>query len=122
MAAHVARHDMAWIDWRQPRCKKRNKRRLWALQMKGDLVVAVGGDLLKVAVPGLAWVDAKLLARPITEQVPGAFDVLGAERLAVVPSDALAQREGQLGAILVPRPVGREVGHDRAQAVLRLML
>ena len=41
------------------------------------------------------------LALPV-KQVPGAFDVCGGERLAVMPFDALAQREGQLGAVLAP--------------------
>ena len=42
---------------------------------KVDLVVAVGHDLVEVAVPGLARVDAQLLARLALQQVPGAFDV-----------------------------------------------
>src|SRR5262249_54849254 len=63
MAAHVARADMTWVDRRQCRRKDGNKRRLRSLQMEGDLVVAVDGDLFEVAVPGLARVDAKLLAR-----------------------------------------------------------
>ena len=56
------------------------------------------------------------------QQVPGAFDVCGGERLAVVPFDALAQREGQLGAVLVPRPARRQIRHDRLQAGLRHVL
>src|SRR6516162_2208451 len=90
--------------------------------MEGDLPVAVGGDLCEVSGPGLARVDAKLLGRFAGEQVPGAFDVIGGEPLAVVPFDPLTQREGQLGAVLAPRPAGRELGNDRIRAVLLYML
>jgi hypothetical protein len=38
------------------------------------------------------------------QHVPGAFDVGGGERLAVVPFDALPQLEGEPGVVLVPRP------------------
>src|SRR6516225_149054 len=53
---------------------------------------------------------------------PTAFDILGRERFAVMPFDASAQREGQLGPVFAPRPAGGEVGHDRLQAVLRHIL
>ena len=39
-----------------------------------------------------------------------------------MPFDVLAQREGQLGAVLAPIPAGREVWHDRSQAGLRYIL
>ena len=80
---------------------------------KRHLVIAVGRDLDEVVVPGLARVDAQLLGRLALQQIPGAFDVGGGERLAVMPFDALAQMEGQLGAVLVPGPVGGEFGTDR---------
>ena len=51
------------------------------------------------------------------QQVPGAFDVGGGERLAVMPFDALAQLEGQLLAVLAPRPARRR---DRARSIARL--
>jgi hypothetical protein len=71
--------------------------------MKGDLVIAIGGDCVEVAVPGLAArIDPELLARFPGQHVKGALDILGHERLAVVPGDALAQQEGQLGPVLVP--------------------
>src|SRR5262245_51636368 len=60
-------------------------------------------------------------SRPLV--VPfGAFDVLGGERLAIVPGDALAQWKSQLGSILVPRPTGGEIRHHRLQRVLRHIL
>jgi len=46
------------------------------------------------------------------------LDILGRERLAIVPSNTLAQWQGQVGPVLVPRPAGREIGHDRGEAVL----
>jgi len=60
---HLSRRDMAGIDWRKPAGKKHRKCRLRPLQMKGHLVIAVGGDLFKVLVAGPARVYAKLLAR-----------------------------------------------------------
>jgi len=39
-----------------------------------------------------------------------------------MPSDPLAQAEGQLGLVLIPRPLGGEVGYDRLQARLRHIL
>jgi hypothetical protein len=56
------------------------------------------------------------------QQVPGAFDVRGGERLAVVPIDPLAQREGQLGPVFTPRPSGRQIRHHRCDAVLLYVL
>jgi len=75
--------------------------------MEGSLKVAVGGHLFEVAVPGLARVEAKLLGRLAGQQIPGAFDVLGGERPTVVPFDIVAQRQGQLGPLLVPGPASR---------------
>jgi hypothetical protein len=48
-----------------------------ALQTKGDLIVAVHGHLVEIAVPRLARIEAELLGRPAGRQVPSAFDVLG---------------------------------------------
>src|SRR5271169_6003619 len=90
--------------------------------MERNLRVAVGRDLFEISVPGLAWIDAKLLGWSAREQVPGAFDVLGGERLAVMPFDALTQRKGQLRAVLTPRPAGRELRNDRVRVVLLYVL
>ncbi len=90
--------------------------------MESDFVIAVNGDLVEVTIPGFARVDPELLARLSSEHVPGAFDVGGGERLAVMPFDALAEREPQPSPIIAPRPAGREVGYDRLEAVLRYVL
>ena len=90
--------------------------------MEGDLVVAVGRDFLQIIVPGFARIDAQLLARLAGQKIPGALDIRGGERLAVVPFDPLAQREGQFGAFLVPRPVGGQIRDNRLQAGLRHVL
>jgi hypothetical protein len=65
---------------------------------------------------------AQLFGRRAHPQFEAAFDVGGGERLAVVPFDTLAQLEGQLGGVLAPRPVGGQIGDDRFEADLLLML
>src|SRR5271169_2115598 len=92
--------------------------RLRPLQMEGDLMIAVCGHLREISVPGLAGIEAQLLARLAGQQIPSTLDILGGEGLAVVPFDALTQREGQLSPFLVPRPARGQIRHDRAQAVL----
>src|SRR5260370_20081913 len=94
--AHLAGRHMAGVDRRPSGSQHRQERGLRPLQMKGDLVVAFRGYFIEVAVPGFAWVETQLVARLSGQQVPGAFDVVGGERLAVMPSDVLAQRQGQL--------------------------
>ena len=122
MLAHVARRDMARIDHREAAGEQHRKRRLRPLQMKSDLVVAVRADRREVVIAGLARIDAQLLGARFQIEIPGAFDVPGGERLAVVPFDAAAQLEGQIGALLVPRPPRRQIGNNRLQAVLSHML
>src|SRR6516165_5356643 len=87
--------------------------------MEGDLVVAVGGDLVEIAVPGFARIDPEFLARLAGQRIPGAFDVGGGERLAVMPFDTLTQVKGQRRPGLVPHPVAGEIGDDGGEAVLR---
>src|SRR6516164_8953662 len=62
VATHVARTDVAGIDRREPGGEQRDKGRLRALQAECHFVIAVGGDLVEVAVPGFARIDAKLVA------------------------------------------------------------
>src|ERR1700730_8382902 len=88
--AHVACRHMAGIDRREPGSESREKGWLRPLQVEGDLVVAACGDPLEVPIPGLAGVDAELVARVAGQQVKSAHDVPGRERLAVVPSNAFA--------------------------------
>src|SRR5260221_6177533 len=90
--------------------------------MEGDLVVAFGSDGVEIAVPALARVDAQFLGRLALQQIPGAFDIGGGDRLAVVPFDALAQWQGQLGTLLMPGPAGCEFRDNRLWTVLRDVL
>src|SRR6516162_1964228 len=56
------------------------------------------------------------------QHVPGAFDIGGTERLAVVPFDTLPQLEGQPDVILVPRPAFGEFRLDEFRPILLLVL
>src|SRR6516162_1203584 len=86
--------------------------------MEGDLVAAIRGHLTEVSVPGLAGIDAKRLPRLAGEHVPGALDVRDREWPSVVPFDAFAQWQRQLGSVLVLGPASGQIGHDRLHAVL----
>src|SRR6516225_6114335 len=99
---HVRRRHVTGIDPRRVAGDRHRERRLRPLQVKGDLPVAVGGHLRKVIICRFPRIDPQLLRRQVHPQIPGAFDVLGGERLAVMKLDALAQLEGQLGPLLVP--------------------
>src|SRR6202011_4455251 len=92
------------------------------LQMEGCFAVATSSDTVDVVEPSLAVVEAQLFLRLASQEVVGAFDVGGGERPAVVPFDALAQLEAQLGPVFAPRPARRELGHDRLDPVLRHVL
>ena len=122
MQAHLRWRYVTWIDRRHAGREQREKGGLRPLQHESHLVVAVGLDLGKIAVPALARVDAQLVGRLALHQFPGAFDVGGGERLAVVPLHPLAQLESQPRAVLVPRPTGRQLWLDRGKAVLRQVL
>ena len=87
---HLRSRNVAGIDRRLARGEQRDQVGLRPLQMEGDLVIAVGRDVLDVAVPGLARVDAELVGVDAAQPIPGAFDVGRGERLAVVPFDAVA--------------------------------
>src|SRR5262249_50681237 len=84
MGAHVARADVTGVDRRPARSEQCYEGDLRPLEAERDLMVTVGGDLFEVAVPGFARVDTQLLGRFAGDQVPGAFDVGGGERLAVM--------------------------------------
>jgi len=101
MLPHLMRRHMARVDHREPAGERHQKCRLRPLQMKSDLVIAVRTHRRKVVIAGFARIDAQLLRPRFQIEVPGAFDILGGERLAVVPSDTLPQLEGQIGALLV---------------------
>ena len=123
LAPHLVGRHVAGIDRRVARGEQRHQRGLRRLEMERGLGVAVGGDLLDVGPPGRTRIAPELgLALAAQQQVEGAGDVLGAERLAVVPLHALAQGEHQLPVVVLPLPLGGEVGHDRLEAVLRRVL
>src|SRR6516225_2011200 len=108
MRPHVSRRDMAGIYRRVAGGEQRNKRWLWPLQVKSDLALAVCGHLVEVEKSCLAIIEAQPFLRFAGQQIVCAFDVGGGEWLAVMPFDALAQREGQLGRFLVRGPAGRQ--------------
>ena len=118
MLAHLRRRNVAGVDRGEAGRQHHDERGLRLFQAEADLVVARRRDLLEVTVPGFARIDAKLLLGDAGHQIPGAFHIGRGERLAVVPFDALPQLQRQLGAVLVPRPFGCEVRHDRVDAVL----
>src|SRR5947199_3326179 len=89
MTAHLAWCDMAGIDRRPARGEHCHEGGLRPFQTKGDLVIAVGGDIFEIAIPRLAGIETQLFADLAAEHVPGALDILGGKRLAVVPLDAL---------------------------------
>ena len=102
MLAHLTWRHMAGIDRRPAGCQQREEGGLGPLQMEGDLIVAFRAYFLQILIPRLTRIDAQLLCGLPGEQIPSANDVLGREWPAVVPSDIVAQRQGQLGALLVP--------------------
>ena len=108
MLPHLARRDMARVDRRPPGSQQREEGRLRPLQMKGDLVVTIRGDLAEVPVPGFARIDAKRLLRLAGQHVPGAFDIAGREGL---PSCHLTpRRNGKVNSVRSPfhdQPVAR---------------
>src|SRR5207247_4602878 len=114
--------NMTAIDRRKTRREQRDKGRLWPLQVKDRLAIAVGADMIEVAIPGLARIATKLLGRLALQQIPGALDVGGRKRLPIMPFDPLAQLEIQLDAVLARRPALGEVRDGRLHAVLRLIL
>ena len=118
LGAHLRRRHVAGVHRRVARGEQRGQRRLRALQVHGDLVVAVGRDLVDVAVPGLARIGAQLVLTLAGQQIEGADHVLGGEGLAVMPLHALLQLERQVLAVGAPRPRLGELGHDRLLAVL----
>src|SRR5215470_3055543 len=93
LACRAARRDRGRLETSQRRAAPGTRVR--SLQTKVNLILAIGGHFLEVAVPGLAPIEAKLLGRPARQQVPRAFDVVGGKRFAVVPSDATVQRQGK---------------------------
>jgi hypothetical protein len=107
---------MAGIDRPGAAGDQHQEGRLRALQMEGHLEVAVGREIIEVLEGRKPWIDAQLLWSLVHPQIVGAYDILGGERLAVMPLDAPTQLEGESHAVLAPRPPGREFGDDRLEA------
>jgi len=63
-----------------------------------------------------------LVAADTHQEVPGAFDVGGGKRLAVVPFDTLPQLEAEPGVALVPRPALCQFRLNEFRPVLLLIL
>src|SRR5205085_6027597 len=61
-APHLRGRHMAGIDRREARGEQRDKGGLPALELEGHLEVAVGRNLIEIAVPGLARIDAERVA------------------------------------------------------------
>jgi hypothetical protein len=118
MLPHLGRRHVARVDSRESAGEQHQEGRLRPFQAKCHFIVTVGGDLVEVLVERFAGIESQLLLGSLHQQVPGADHVGCGERLAVVPSDATAQRKGHLGAVLVPAPAGRQIGDDRFEAVL----
>jgi hypothetical protein len=118
----ISRRHVAGINRHKAVGEQHRKGRLRPLQVKSNLPIAIGGYLSEVVKSRFKQISPQFLRSLVHSQVPGAFDILGAERLAVMPFDAAAQLKGQLGPVLVPYPAGRQIGHDRLQTVLRRML
>ncbi len=118
VGAHLRRRDVARIDRRHAGCQQRQEGGLRPLEVEDRASVALDRDAVEVLVPGLAGIDAQLGGGLADQHLPRALHVFGGERLAVVPGHALAEREGEGGALGVPRPLGGELGHDALQAVL----
>ena len=69
MLPHLRRRDVTRIDRRPSGRQHRQERRLRPLQVKGDLVVALGRHLRDIVKPRLARVDAQFFLRLALQQV-----------------------------------------------------
>jgi len=99
---HLGRGHMTRVYGRIAGSEQREERRLRPPQVKSRLLIILGCHVFQVAVPLLARVAAEFLLPFAEQQVPSAFDVLGGERLAIMPFDALPQFERQFLAVLAP--------------------
>ena len=70
LAGRRGQFEVITIDRRLTRREQRNQVRLRPLQMKGNLVIAIGRDLFDVAVPGFPGVDSKLVGVRPAQPVP----------------------------------------------------
>ena len=80
--------------------------------MKRNPTVAVGRDLTQVVIPGLAGIEAEARADLAEQHIPGAFNVIGGERLTVVPFDVRAYPKRQYRPVVIPGPFAGQFRHD----------
>src|SRR5262245_25397628 len=96
MGAHVLCRHVARVHGRHSRSQQHDERRLRFAQMESGLIVIIDRDILEIGVPDAARILAEIVLLA-EEAMPGTAYVFCRERFAVVPLDALAQLEGQLG-------------------------
>ena len=84
--------------------------------------VPFGADRFQIAVPGLARVGTQLFRTVAQDQVPGALNIGGSERLPVMPTDTAPNLKRELGQVGIPRPLCRQVRDNRVDSVLRHVL
>ena len=115
LGAHLGGRDVAGIDRAVARGEQHQQRRLRLLEVEGRLVVAVGRDLLEIAVPGRARILAQLaLALPFSmSQVHlTSAEVKGLPSCHMTPWRSL--KVSWLPSSL-QRPALGKVGHDRVR-------
>ena len=111
---------MAGIDHRPGGREESEKGGLRPAQPEAHLVVALHDDLLQVCIPRLARALAPARFPLPGNGIPGAFDIRGCERLAVVPCHTAAQLERQRLVVRAPEPARRKVWHDRLRLAYAL--
>src|SRR5207245_5365590 len=89
------------------------------LQSEHGLLGVERVDRLHLAVPVAPRVETQLgrRIRRLPQEVECVLDVLGAERLAVVPPHVASEEEDQLAIVLLPRPALGELADDGVHAV-----
>jgi hypothetical protein len=117
--AHLGGGDVGGIHRRVPGREHEEQRRLRPLEMEDDGVRIRRLDVVDVGVPVLARVEAQLAlgVLGLADHVERVLDVLRAERLAVVPLDALAEEEHEVAIVVLPRPLLGQLTDDRVQAL-----
>src|SRR5216684_2586450 len=112
---------MTRVNGRIARGKQRDEGGLWPLQVERRRV-ALGAYRFQVAVPSFSRVGAKHFRTVAQEKIPGAFYIRGGGGLAVMPTDAAPKLKGEFGHVGIPRPLGRQIRHDRVYPVLGYVL
>ena len=122
LGPHVTGRDVAGIDRGVAGRQHGEQGWLRLLELERDLEISVQPDVLHVLIPDLARIEPQPVLGFAEQQVEGAADVLGGERLAVMPFHALAQLERDPFSVLAPAPALGQIRNDRVQAVARGLL